>query len=63
MHGKVLDLPQCFFVKKVRCDQDSVRQIYALITTRSRLRNKFPEFDLLMWDPGFNELERQAVAI
>ncbi|KAF2833070.1 hypothetical protein CC86DRAFT_4605 [Ophiobolus disseminans] len=56
-------VPQLFFVKRVERRHDGVDRVYATATTRGQLRDEFPDLDMLTYDPGFRELDRQAVRI
>jgi len=44
--------PQLFFAKRVSLEHDDSR-VSASATTRARLRDGFPELDLLFFDPGY----------
>ena len=55
-------IPQFFFAKRVDYRNNDAGQVYAESTTRDRLRDEF-QLDMLAYDPGFRELERQAVRI
>lgn len=53
--------PQLFFVKAKEAVQGHGDCILATPTTRSRIRDKFPELVLPTFDPGFDELVRLAI--
>ncbi|KAF2032007.1 hypothetical protein EK21DRAFT_61906 [Setomelanomma holmii] len=56
-------IPQIFFVKRRSQEESGAFVINASITTRSRLRDEFPDLDMLAHDPRFRELDRQMARV
>lgn len=56
-------IPQLFFVKRTGHGCDDLGQVEAAFSTRSRLRDQYPEVDVLAYDPGFTELDRHVARI
>lgn len=54
------DIPQIFLVKRSGQYENGTSYIYAAVTTRTRLRDEFPDLDLLAHDPRYQELDRHA---
>jgi hypothetical protein len=54
------DIPQVFLVKRSGQYENGTSYIYAAVTTRTRLRDEFPDLDLLAHDPRYQELDRHA---
>jgi hypothetical protein len=54
------DIPQIFLVKRRGQYENGTSYIYAAVTTRTRLRDEFPDLDLLAHDPRYQELDRHA---
>jgi hypothetical protein len=54
-------VPQFVFVKEESISQDGKRQISASLMTHDRLRDDFPQLDLLAYDPRISGMNLHAL--